>query len=331
MRPLIASSCLVATWAWMVLVSAPVWAELPTETACFAPATFTEDVDPKEYLTDLQIETRKAGLATQWRSVEQALSCPSGRPLLFFVLPGRVKLTHPKLETPVDYDLTNIELSNRASSLARAVMGQLARLENAAAGESVPLLDLNGEISLWFDPAEQSSGTKSLVWWARTTGLYLHQFKANRHFAGVSAELGISLFEERLAFSLSGMYAASPEVNRDGIITGLDMGEILTMIRGGLPLGPVFVRAGVGGGWQRRNVTANSENQEAPDALAASEVGVLAADLEAFWRFADRWRLVLLVNARAYLGGADHLWLGETIYGAPTVAVGTQLGVGMTL
>ena len=110
----------------------------------------------------------------------------------------------------------------------------------------------------------------------------------------------------------------------------MQVGELLALVRGGFRFGSVLLRAGAGGGWQRRMVTVTSDDLSG-DVSASSDAGVVALDLEVIWCFATRWHAAALFTGRVHLGGGAHSWLGLPVYEAPGGAVGAQVVFGVTL
>jgi len=332
----------------LVMVASPARAQQRPRACVVSPAV---EAVSGTYLAALRIETRKAGLSWRWSVVTRAGDCPAGRPVLalspaarraVLVLPGGRRRS---------YDLEAMRGEARARSLARAVTGELS----AGADALPPLLDSRDSIALGggagiTDAAGDEPGLAlwskgppaRLAWMVRAGGVYQYHPGTGRQLGGPTLEAGISLFGGRLALSLQGAYLAAGEVDMDRDVSDLQGGELLLMARSGLRLlDAVVLRAGLGVGWQRLDVSGlywridprdpTGKRRSQVELNASSDAGTAALDLELFLRFAGRWSLGLLLGARAFFGATGDEPLEQMTYNSVPVALGGQLVVGVAL
>ena len=338
-----AARCLLVTA--LAMLASPARAQDHAPTACVVPSA--KEAVSGTYLAALRIETRKAALSWRWIVVTRAGDCPAGQPVLalspaarraVLILPGRGRRS---------YDLEAMQGGARARSLARAVTGDLSAL----ADDPPPLLDSDDSIELGRGSGNTGAAVdepglvlsrkgapRSLAWVVRAGGVYQYHLGTGRHLGGPSLEAGISLLEGRLAISLQGAYLAASEVDLDNDVSDLQGGEILVAVRGGLRFSTVILRAGIGVGWQRLDVTGQYWKTD-PQGLrrwqeelnASSDAGTAALDLELLWSFAGRWSAGLLFGARAFFGATGDEPLELMTYNSVPVALGGQLAVGVAL
>ena len=293
------------------------------------------------WLSALRIATRKVDLRMSWTRAGRPADCPGGQPVVSLDGLHRAVVTAPGVNRR-ELDLSQASPETRPRALAHAV---LVALTEATGGDPAPLMDADDEIVLGGPPpghrvpavpavasrSEPPDRSLALAWVGRLGGTWLHQLGASRQLVGPALELGVSLYDERLAFSVAGAYTLGGEVVTAGVSTDLWSVELLGMARGGVGFGSFVLRAGLGAGWQRRAVSAESDRQVGGAVTEDSDAAVAAGDLELLWRLSDRWDVGLLLGARRYLGGAEHRWLGEVVYERPTWAAGGRLALGATL
>jgi len=307
----------------------------PSRTACLVLPRVADPEGADPFLAALQIESRKREGSWHWQRAEHDSDCPEGQPILSLADPLRGTLQRPELPAR-SFELGGTPPSARPRTLARAVLAVLAPV---AAEAWLPLLDTRDAmvLSREADPPPGSVPQDAKPWMVRVSGAYLYQFASDRHLGGVTLELGYSLYQGHLAFSLAGSYAGSPEIAwRDDIRVTHHCPEVLAMVRGGFRFDTIHLRAGLGAGWQRHILSVESLFRDRSGMVTrawttSTDEGVIAGDLELLWNFADRWNLGLLFNGRVYLGGAGFLDLGTERYGMPSGAVGAQLVLGVKL
>ena len=307
--------------------------------------------DSGTYLAALRIETRKAGLSWRWSAVTRAGDCPVGGPVLALSPAARrAVLILPDGERR-SYDLEAMRGEARARSLARAVTGELSAGTGAppplladddsielgrGTGTAVESIDEPG-LALW-----RKGSPARLAWVVRAGGVYQYHPGTGRQLGGPTLEVGISLLGGRLALSLQGAYLAAGEVDLDRDVSDLQGGELLLMARGGLRLlDAVVLRAGLGVGWQRLDVSGlywridprdpTGKRRSQVELNASSDAGTAALDLELLWSFAGRWSVGLLLGARAFFGATGDEPLEQMTYNSVPVALGGQLVVGVAL
>ena len=330
--------------------------------ACLVAHAQLADDQSAAYVAALQIEARKRGLRWEWILVADPGTCAPDGPVLSIHESGNATLSRPGAPL-LHIELARIPASARPRALARVVHEALSAHPEPSPS---PLLGADDEIVPGEVPAGRARPvlTPASSWVIRIGGAYSHQIGPSRHLGGPSLEIGYSLFKGRLAFSLVGGYALSPEITPNAGSSGsveavaLQCPELLAMARGGLRFGAVVLRAGFGGGWQHRVVSFTDASagvsaeacrircselggdieacvdecvRAGAEVSTSSNVAVLAGDLEVLWAFAGRWSLGLLFNTRAYLGGDDHRFEREVVYSAPSTTLGAQLFLGVEL
>ncbi len=304
---------------------------VPPSSAQARTGCLVHEADPSRdtYLAALRIETRKAGLEWEWIGAASQPACAKRSTVLSFVTPERasLRLVDGSAQT---IDLQDLRAGERARGLARRIVQTLSDR-----ARTVPLLAAKDDLQLGAssEPVEMkatTAGDARPALMIRAGAIYLYQFGAARHLGGPSLEAGLSLFESRLAVSLLGGYLAGAEADEGRARVDVSCGELILMLRGGWKFSDFRLRFGLGLGWERRDVITRSNSRAFQDGEASSDSGLVAFDLELTWHFAESWHLGALMTSRAYFSGAEHLWLGQTVYGAIPGALGGQVALGFT-
>lgn len=300
----------ISAFFWM-----PQAAQASEQRACLVlDAAAVEEVN-EGYLAALQIESRKLGLAWRWESMDQESDCGSGEPVLAFSDSSTVTLTMLDGEAH-QYKLETTDYSASARSLARSVH---EHLPSDAVGSSVqPLLAAGDTITLGeATTVSPTSPTKRLGWMVRAGGNYSRQLEALT-LGGATLEAGLSMGQDRLLVSLAGSMGWTELLEKGEEAVRLTGGEALARARGGLRLGPLQLRGGVGLGWQSQKMLSEQKDDEFPEdedrddrddederKLLVTEIsklnaGVLALEVELAWRVGERWELGVLAGPRFY-------------------------------
>ena len=285
--------------------------------------------EPDAMLSALRIESKKAAAAWEWVRVATPSDCSAAAPLLTV---GSSTVAHLRLPGGNVSRLTVLDASHSGAhrALARRVLRALSGRDGAGSAPTL-LLEPDAPIRLAAQsPSVVGGGNSRARLVLRAGGGYVHQVDGARDLGGPALEAGVSLYDGQLAVSLTGAWLFGPATEVHGLLASVQVGELLALVRGGFRFGSVLLRAGAGGGWQRRTVTVTSEGPRG-DVSASSDAGVLALDLEVMWRFATRWHAAALFTGRVHLGGGTHSWLGLPVYEAPGGAVGAQVVFGVTL
>lgn len=304
-----------------------------SERACLVLPAATDAETCEAYLAALRIESRKAGLSFEWGLTPSPSECPTPHPLVALITPESATLRLPSGAMRT-LDMSAMTSSARARSLARVAVRELADASPEAAGGALPILGEDDDIKLGgvtatsesTEPTAPQPDPRLLL---RVGGAYLHQFEADLHFGGLTFEAGVSLYAGRLAVSLVGAWFPGSENEPLGIPVSVECGELLAMVRGGLRFDPVTLRAGLGAGWQRRNVDLAATDRTRAEATS-SDAAIVALDLEMVWHFVEDWHLGVVVNGRVYAGGPDHLFMDRPVYEAAPASLGGQLVLGFT-
>lgn len=275
---------------------------------CVSRSGGATDVDLASLRDALALEARKAGIDLE---LTEADPCPPGH---VAVVVGAGVAVRDGAGLRV-LDLAGVAPIDRAQEVARALV-ELAQAPSGA------LLDPGAPLVLpRTTPAAAPVAllvVEGGLGWRATLG-------PSGHVGAVEALVGAALLGERLLVGVEGAWEW-PVTSGDDVVTTVTSGEVLALIRGGAPVGPIFLRGGLAGGAQWRTLGASNPERRG-EASSASTVGVLAAELELAVPVGPL-RLGLLASGRVYLGGESYRWLGRAVWAAPDGALGLGARVG---
>lgn len=315
------------------MVLAVLLAPIPTGAAGFAGTVCvvgeaSDGLEAETVRTALLVERRKRASDVTVQLVAEVERCTparDGAPTVRVILgPGaRAAVVDPGRPSVV-LELAEAAASERAPEVARAAIDAVPRAPLAEAGR--PLVDVSAAVPLPLPPYRPLE--QPLAGLVTVAGGYDYGFVPGGHRGWIGAEAALVLFEGRLGVGVAGAWAPGRDVPRDDLEARLTSGELLAVARGGLAVGPVLLRLGVGVGYEWRRLTVRSSLRfEAVEARSGATV--LALEPEALLPIADRYVVGLAVPTRVYFGGEDHEWQGETLSRAPRAAIGVTVRGGV--
>ena len=291
-------------------ISAPAEATTPLEEACLFYTAQVDDVAKDTYRAALQIESRKVGVSLNWERVHSTDECGAGRPLLV-VSEGPVAQLSLAGDVHGTINLERVAKESRARTLASSVLGRILSEREAS---RLPLLGA-GEITLGKNessvitiagldadlPVKPDMGLGGFV---RAGGGYL-LLAQRKPMSAVSLNLGLTLFEERMALGLSGMFGWGRWVTQENRrTTDAQIIELMTSIRGGRAFGDWVVRGGAGVGLRLHRTQSQWEGEDKEDRPDEEDWedrwigGLVELQGEVQWKMTKRVHLAMLIAPR---------------------------------
>ncbi len=299
-------------------------------------------LEPEAVRAALVLEGRKRGRPVRVAAPADPAGCPTHAP----AEPPPVLLS---LATPIActagadperqliLDLRSSEPIDRAAELARTVFAWAAGDSSREPFE--PLLLPDDDLSrplpvaepapiLATAPSPPARATVPLGLLATVGGGYAFEAGPHTHRGVFEGEAALSVF--RGVLSIGAGFALAPErsVGRAERPASTRAVEVAGFVRGGLPVGPVLLRLGLGGGYQWRTYEVRPATRFRP-VSARFGAAALAIECDVLWSV-TRWLVVgLAVPVRVYWGGVDQLWQDEVLYRAPRASLGLTGRVGV--
>jgi hypothetical protein len=342
MRALLASLVLVI----LTGIAAVTWAQPSGQSACLVQSDDVDLADTQSILDALRIETRKESLLWTWRLVSEEPRCPADSPRVTLGKTSVVLQLMPAIKHA--FALGGQSRERRAQMIARSVIEMLIAQQTTGEEAHVPLLDrdddlaLGGstEVSTVEPPVEAvvAPVANPPLFNALIGGNLLHQFtgegtavEEGRLLAGPLLEISVSWFDERLAVALQGSAFWATTTRDTRLSVDAYGGDLLLMGRGGLRVGDVLLSVGGGLGFQHRVVTLDElSDRLEPSTSATSNVGLGSIDLGVAWRISHLVQLSGRLTGRLYFAAPEHQWMGQTLYGASSGALGGHIALGVT-
>lgn len=305
----------------------PARATDPTGTVCVVHHAAVPGLDQAALAQALRLEQRKASTHLTIAEASEADACTAAPPPLVVLVirsAGDVRVLTAE-PSPRPLDVSSVEPLDRSQVVARAVIAA----HTAPDGGQAPLLRGSDtlEHSRLLAVEETAPGptepraVRALI---EAGGSYTYQPADGLHVGSVELGAGVALFDERLVVLAVGGWQVERTVPGSATPATVEAATLLAIVRGGPRLGPVLLRFGAGGGWEWRRVAMIPATRfEVVE--HSSGAGALRAEVEVVWPATPWLGLALGIHGQWYLGGQPLSWLSETVYAAPTGAVGTAL------
>lgn len=216
--------------------------------------------------------------------------------------------------------LGNVAPLDRAREAART----LVTLALTPPGQ-VPLLDPDTPLVAPRE-AEPAAEPPDVAFVLEAGPAWRNTLRAGGDLGAVEGLVGVALLGQRLLVGVEGGWEWPVTSTDGGVEATVSAGEVLGVVRGGAPVGPLVLRGGVAGGVQWRSIEASAPSRR-DAAGTTSTAGVVAAEAELTWPIGPI-HVGVLASARLYVGGESYTWLGQTVWQAPDGAAGLALRVG---